>query len=65
MWSLFGIGSLLLVIAVFLDPIGSSPDSGIVDLGPTGTRWFLGILGGAFFLGGAWPIFKNKLRDSK
>jgi hypothetical protein len=59
-WGLFGVGLLLLVIAVFLDPIGSSPDSGVVDLGPTGTRWLLGGLGGAFWVGGAWVQFKNK-----
>jgi hypothetical protein len=59
-WGLLGIGLLLLFLAIFGDPIGSSPDSGVVDLGPTGTRWLLGGLGGVLVLGGAWVQFKPK-----
>ena len=59
-WGLLGVGLLLLFIALFLDPIGSSPDSGVLDLGPRGTRWLLGVLGGAMLLGGAWGQFKQK-----
>ena len=65
MWSLFGIGVLFLVVAIPLDPIGSSPDSGIIDLGQTGTRWLLGGLGGVLLLGGAWVLFKNKFPGSR
>jgi hypothetical protein len=65
MWGLYGMGLLLLFIAIFLDPIGSSPDSGVVDLGPTGTRWLLGGIGGAFLMGGVWAHFKNKSFGSK
>jgi hypothetical protein len=59
-WGLSGIGGLLLVIAVFLDPTGASPDSGLVDLGPAGTRWLLGGLGGALLLGSAWGQLKSR-----
>ena len=65
MRGLFVIGLLLIVIAIFTDPIGSSPDSGIVDLGVTGTRWLLGFLGGAFVFGGVWTYFKRKSSGSK
>jgi hypothetical protein len=64
-WGLIEIALLLLVIAVFLDPIGSSPDSGVVDLDPTGTKWFLGGLGALWLLGGAWVNFKNKSSGPK
>jgi hypothetical protein len=65
MWGLFGIGLLLLVIAIFLDPLGSSPDSGLFDLGPSGTRWLMGALGGALLLGGVWVHFHNRSSGSK
>lgn len=64
-WSLIAIGLMLLVIAIFLDPVGSSPDSGIVDLGSVGTRWLLGGLGGVFVLGGAWGFFKKRFPGSR
>ncbi|MFO1436219.1 MAG: hypothetical protein U1F34_07705 [Gammaproteobacteria bacterium] len=57
---LIGIGSLLLIIAIFTDPIGPSPDSGIIDLGQNGTRWLLGVLGGILLLAGAWTVSKRK-----
>jgi hypothetical protein len=59
MWGLLGIGLLLLVIAIFSAPIGASPDSGVVDLGSTGTKWLLGGLGAAFLLSGFWVHFKK------
>lgn len=62
---LLGIGLLLLVIAVFLDPIGASPDSGVFDLGAVGTRWLLGGLGGALLLAGIWVRFKNRPSGSR
>lgn len=58
-WSLVVIGLLLISTAVFFDPIGSSPESGVVDLGIVGTKWLLGILGGACVLGGAFFFFKR------
>jgi hypothetical protein len=62
---LFGIGILLIVIAIFTDPIGPSPDSGMVDLGVSGTRWLLGFIGGTFVLGGALTYFRGKSSGSK
>jgi hypothetical protein len=62
---LLAIGVLLLVIAIFLDPIGSSPDSGMFYLGPTATRWLLGLLGGAFLLAGLRACFKSGSTRSK
>ncbi len=59
-WSLFMIGVLLLVIAIFTDPVGSSPDSGIIDLGSTGIRWLLGSLGGLILIGGAWKYINER-----
>jgi hypothetical protein len=64
-WGLSGIGGLLLVIAIFLDPTGASPDSGLVDLGPAGTRWLLGGLGAALFLGSAWGHLKSRGASSR
>ncbi|MEO6688147.1 MAG: hypothetical protein ABIN56_03465 [Dokdonella sp.] len=58
LWGLLGIGVLLLVVAIFLDPFGPSPDSGLVDLSPTGTRWILGGCGAGFLFGAAWTFFK-------
>jgi hypothetical protein len=65
MWGLLGIGLLLIVLAIFTDPVGASPNTGIVDLGVSGTRWLLGFLGGAFVLGGVWTYFKGKSSGSK
>jgi hypothetical protein len=59
-WCLLGIGSLLLLIAIFFDPIGSSPDSGVINLGTTGTKWLLGIFGSASILASAWGFLKKK-----
>lgn len=63
-WGVLGIGGLLLIIAIFTDPVGSSPDSGILALGPTGTRWLLGCLGGAMLVGGAWTYVREKFFNS-
>ena len=52
MWGLFGVGGLLLFIAAFVDPVGSSPDTGVIALGPQGTRWFLGGLGALLLAAG-------------
>jgi hypothetical protein len=60
MWGLYAIAFLLLAIATFLDPIGTSPDSGVFDLGVTGTKWLLGGLGWGFLVGGLWSSFKRK-----
>ena len=65
MRGLFGIGLLFLVIAIFLDPIGTSPDSGAVDLGQSATKWLLGGFGAVFLLGGAWINFYNKSSGPK
>lgn len=58
-WSLIAIGVLLLAIAIFFDPIGPSPDSGIVDLGAIGTKWLVGCLGGVFVAGGGWGLLRK------
>jgi hypothetical protein len=64
MWGLLAIGLLCLVIAIFQDPLGSTPDSGEIDLGPTGTRWLLGAFGSAFLIAGAWVHFKKRSSGS-
>ncbi|RCX11750.1 hypothetical protein [Extensimonas vulgaris] len=58
--ALLGIGALLLFIALFLDPIGNSPDTGVFDLGTRGTKWLLGILGAGFVAAGVGAICKAK-----
>lgn len=60
-WGALGVGALLITIAVFTDPMGASPDTGVIDLGSMGTRWLLGILGGAMVLGGIWLSVREKL----
>lgn len=62
MWGVFGVGALLLIIAIVVDPIGFSPDTGMIDLDPIGTRWLLGGLGALFILAGAYKIVRNRLR---
>lgn len=60
-WSAIGIAALLLIIAFPFDPIGgSSPDSGLIDFGPTGTKWLLGSLGAIFLVAGIWSLIKIK-----
>lgn len=56
---LLAIGTLLLGIALFADPIGPSPDSGVLDLGSTGTRYLLGVLGGVFLAGDIAGFFRR------
>jgi len=65
MLGLFGIGILLLVIAIFFDPIGSFPDTGLFDLGTTGTKWLLGALGAFFLVGGLWCFVRTQGPDSR
>jgi hypothetical protein len=57
---LMAIGLLMLVIALFFDPVGESPDTGVVDLGTVGSKWLLGILGSAFIMSGVWSFLKNR-----
>lgn len=58
--ALLGIGALLLFIALFLDPIGSDPDTGVFDLGTRGTKWLLGIFGACFVAAGLGAMRKAK-----
>lgn len=57
---LLGIGILLLTIAVFFDPIGSSPDTGVLDLGVSGTKWLLGVFGASFIAAGIGALVKAR-----
>ncbi len=59
-WCIFLIGALLLFIAIFFDPIGSSPDTGIIDLGTVNTKWLLGGIGSVCLLIGIVALFKNR-----
>lgn len=58
--ALLGVGALLLCIALFFDPIGSDPDTGVFDLGTRGTKWLLGILGAGFVAAGVGAMHKAK-----
>ncbi|MEO8671161.1 MAG: hypothetical protein ABI411_07580 [Tahibacter sp.] len=60
---LLGIGGLLLVLAAMIDPIGSSPDTGVLDLGSGGTRWLLGVCGALFAAAGVVSFLKAKRRQ--
>jgi hypothetical protein len=62
---LIGVGFILLAIALFFDPIGQSPDSGVLDLGSTGSKWLLGMFGLIFLTGGIWSLIKARLSGSK
>ena len=64
-FGLIGIGLVLLAIALFFDPIGQSPDSGVLDLGSTGSKWLLGTFGVVFLVGGIWSFIKAKTSTSK
>jgi hypothetical protein len=59
MAALVGLGFLLLFIATFVDPIGASPDTGVIDLGPTGTKWLLGTMGAVLLGYGIWICIKT------
>ncbi|HND00326.1 MAG TPA: hypothetical protein PKW90_29640, partial [Myxococcota bacterium] len=51
-WIVLALGAFFLVLAVVVDPIGASPDSGLLDLGRTGTRGLIGLFGGVLLVGG-------------
>jgi len=57
-FGLFALGLVLLLVALVFDPVGTSPDSGVIDLGPSGTRWLLGGLGGSALVAVAWGHFR-------
>jgi hypothetical protein len=60
-----GVGLVVLVVGVWFDPIGSDPESGLVQLGVTGTKWLLGAFGGFFLLVGLWAFLRRKPDPSK
>ena len=64
-WCIFLIGALLIFIAIFLDPIGSSPESGIIDLATVGTKRLLGSMGSVCVLIGIVAFIKNRSSDKK
>lgn len=43
------LGTFLIMLALLIDPIGASPDTGLIDLGPVGTKVLL-ILPGLLLL---------------
>ena len=64
MWSSLGVGVVFLSLAIFFDPIGSTPETGVIDLGTTGTKVLLGAFGVFFIAGAAWVFIKNKFFGS-
>jgi len=64
-WCIFLIGALLIFIAIFLDPIGPSPESGIIDLATVGTKRLLGSIGSVCMLIGIVAFIKNRSSDKK
>jgi hypothetical protein len=64
-WGAVGVGLILLVIGLFFDPIGSDPDTGMIHLGVTGTKWLLDAFGALFLLTGAWALIKARPGRSK
>jgi uncharacterized membrane protein HdeD (DUF308 family) len=58
--ALLGIGALLLALAAFVDPMGSSPDTGVIDLGSRGTKWLLGAFGVLFIAAGIRALVKPR-----
>ena len=59
-FGLLAVGLVLLLVALVFDPVGTSPDSGVIDLGPSATRWLLGGLGGGALVAAAWAHFSRK-----
>jgi len=62
MLGLFGVGILLICIALLLDPIGSSPDTGVIELRSTGAKQLLGFLGVIFVVCG-FVVFARRSRN--
>lgn len=60
MIGLFCVGLLLLGLAWFSDPIGSDPDSGILELSRTQAKWLLGLFGGVFVAAGIVLFVKSR-----
>lgn len=58
-WGLLGIGSLLLIIGLFFDPIGSSPDTGLIDASPQTLKMILGGIGALMFIAGVVALFSG------
>lgn len=58
-WALLGIGVLLLLIAIFTDPVGNSPTWGIA-IGVPATKILLGILGLFFLVAGVLNLVKKR-----
>jgi hypothetical protein len=59
-WGVMGIGVLLILVVQFSNPLGDSPDSGLVDLGPTGTKRLLEGFGLCFVLAGLWLLLRKR-----
>jgi hypothetical protein len=60
MLGLFGMGILLIFIALFVDPMGSSPDTGLIDLGSAGAKRLFLILGLGFVGCGLGVLIKAR-----
>lgn len=57
---LIAVGLLLLAIVALVDPVGSSADTGVLDLGSNGTQWALGVFGVFFVAAGFVTIFRTR-----
>lgn len=60
---LFCMGLLLLGLALFFDPIGSDPDSGLIELTKAQAQWLLGGFG-ALFIAASVVLFIKQPRRS-
>lgn len=50
------VGAVFIFVAVFADPIGSNPDSGVIELSATTLQWIFASAGILFIVVGLYPL---------
>ena len=60
MIGLVSVGLLMLGLALFFDPIGDDPETGVIELSKTQAKWLLGTFGASFIFGAIVVHFRSR-----
>ncbi len=61
-WAAIGLSILFIVVTEYFGPMGSSLDTGLFDIGPSGIRRVLQVFSIIFFIGGLWILIWSPKR---
>jgi hypothetical protein len=61
-WCAIAMGIFFILLVQYFDPVGSNPDTGVFNLGSSGTKKLIEIIGSVFVMLGVWILIYSPKR---